>query len=160
MEKEPIVDEDELNDWINELESGGFTASVSIEEWHDYVYPKKVAITVSYKTGDGTDQPYSDRPPDEAVIESLEKEGWEVDAEGTMNYPSLMICERCGEVEAEDCHEEEVGVGYKHKQCGSSIIDYVSGNKWIHGHKTLELKGVETEAQIKQQIERIMTRLT
>ncbi|MEM2045773.1 MAG: hypothetical protein QXO20_06300 [Candidatus Bathyarchaeia archaeon] len=80
--EEPVVDEDELNDWITDnVETGGFSASVSIDKWdRKGVHPKEITITLSCKTGDGIGQPYSDTPPDEGVIEDLERHGWNAEA--------------------------------------------------------------------------------
>jgi hypothetical protein len=50
--REPIVDEDELYDWIaDNVDTGGFSlSSVSIDEWYDEeeTIPKIITITLSY----------------------------------------------------------------------------------------------------------------
>jgi len=154
----PIVDEDELTDWLSmEVDTGGFMASVTIDEWYNG-NPKTITINLEYKTGDGCDQPYNDYPPDEAIIKNLEKHGWTVETEGTMIYPHLMVCPKCGEVNSEECEEakdvpKEAPSFFKHKKCGSWITDYVRGSKWIRGYKTIKLKGNETAEEIKKKIE-------
>ncbi|MEM2569239.1 MAG: hypothetical protein QXT67_04795 [Candidatus Bathyarchaeia archaeon] len=159
MKREPVIYEDELNDWINmNVDTDGFSASISIDKWDkEEIHPKEITITLSYKTGDGADQPYSDTPPDEDIIKVFEKHGWNVETEGTMIYPHLMLCPKCGEVKSEDCvevSEEELAEGehafFRHKKCGSLIEDYVTGSKWIHGFKTIQLKGTESARKIKQ----------
>ena len=98
--KEPVVDEDELHDWIvDNVDTGGFShPSVSIDEWYDEeeTIPKIITITLSYKTGDGIDQPYSDCPPDEAVIKVFEEHGWNWETEGIMKYG--LFCSKCEKI--------------------------------------------------------------
>jgi len=128
--------EDFYDEHIDELDSGGFSLSFS-----DGEKPNTIEIILEYKTGDGCDRPYGDYPPDEAVISSLEEQGWDVETEGTMMYPDLMVCPKCGEVHREECEEIEADeiAPFIHKECGSQIEDYVSGNKWIRGTKTIDI---------------------
>ena len=54
----PVVDEDELNDWLaTEVETGGYSTSLNINWCGGRA--KRITITLVYKTGDGTDQPYT-----------------------------------------------------------------------------------------------------
>ena len=156
----PIVDEDELTDWLStEVDTGGFSASVTIDEWYDG-NPKTITVNLEYKTGDGCDQPYNDYPPDEAIINDLESHGWTVETEGTMIYTNLAVCPECGIVSAEEIEEVgESGAGYIHKRCLREIVDFVRGSKWIRGSKTIKLKGNETEEEIKKKIEEAISEI-
>ena len=148
----PVVDEDELNDWLaTEVETGGFSASLNISEWVDG-QPKKITITLAYKTGDGTDQPYGDEPPDDAIGADLEGAGWSVETEGVMLYGTF--CSKC----AKNLSREELSCEARCPICKNEIQE-VRGAKWIYGHRTINLKGDEMETQIKEQIENSISEL-
>lgn len=150
---EPIIDEDELNDWIHEnLETGGFSAWVNITEWDEEgLHPKEIQVTLSYKTGDGIDQPYGDIPPDDFIAEALRNGGFDVEFDGIMHYG--YYCPKCEEnlhYGEEDYDEQEVAICPK---CGSELEEEL-GSKWIYGYKTIKLKGTETAEEIKKLIEK------
>lgn len=152
MSRKSVVDEDELNDWIwRKVKTGGFSASVTIDKWDEKgIHPLEITITLSYKTGDGCDQPYGDYPPDDAIFRDLEEHGWKTDAEGGMKYG--IYCPKCDEnfgyeeVEFDD----EALYGMRCPKCGSEEIDEIEGHKWIYGYKTIKLKGTESARKIKQ----------
>lgn len=150
---ELVTDEDTLTDWIGtEIDTGGFSGSVTIEEWYNG-NPKSLTVHLEYKTGDGCDQPYGDYPPDDVIIKDLEKHAWNVDAHGSMYYPDLAVCEKCGRIDDKFTYDDESGEP-SCKKCGATEVWHESGNKWISGHKTINLKGNETEEQIKDLIQK------
>lgn len=157
---EPIINEEELNIWLFESTNYEFSPSVGFEEWdEEYIHPKKMTLSVTYKMGDGHDYPYYEYPPDDRIIETLKKNGWKYETDDIMHYPHLIICPKCGivnanqeEVEETDFDEENLVPIYLHKKCGTTTSDIIVGSKWIYGTKTIPLKGTETPQQIKQLI--------
>lgn len=139
------VDEDELNDWLANEDVMAFSASVTITEWRGKA-PKKLSLSLCYKTGDGHDSPYSDDPPDGSVIETLSRNGYQIDVEGVMFY-NKFVCPECGLVEGSECRTSKDGV-LRHR-CGSEVTEQVQGAKWIRRTKELTLKGKVNEEKIK-----------
>lgn len=141
--------ENELNDWLFSINTSGFIASLSVDKWIKGK-PRKITIQLTFKTGDGADQPYSEEPPDESVIKLLEEAGWKTEVEGIMIYG--VHCKIC----KEDFKHDEVAYDKNGNprcpKCGAKMEEIV-GSKWIHGYKTLQLKGKETVEEIKQLIE-------
>jgi DNA-directed RNA polymerase subunit RPC12/RpoP len=159
--KEPVVDEDELHDWIvDNVDTGGFShPSVSIDEWYDEeeTIPKIITITLSYKTGDGIDQPYSDCPPDEGIIKVFEEHGWDWETEGIMKYG--LYCPKCDKNWwADNAEWDEKKLVYLCPRCKTELEE-IEGSKWIHGSKKLVLKGNETARQIKNLIKKAINEL-
>ncbi|HDH45623.1 MAG TPA: hypothetical protein ENG66_09675 [Thermococcus sp.] len=148
-EEQEIEFEEEINEWITSIDTGSYTPSVSID-----FKKRKVTIQLCLKLGDGCDMPYSDLPIDKSIVKGLERHKWKVELDGSLIYPRFMICARCGVVPASSCSSNEEGEYYH--SCGSPVIDYLRGAKWIYAYKTISFSNPQ---EIKEKIQKAIDKL-